>query len=175
MANIRKTKTFPVCLIVVAALVLISVAEAAPPHLQQMFTAQMSGPAPPEVLPPVHSPRPYREAAKKPCDETDCFVKFDKVADFRLLEISNVSCINLQQEDNPSNFFVLTKSTNLNKPNAIVAVLPSLATGAGGIITTNLSGPYYFNAGERPFVYSQANPVGVAMICTISGTLWRTD
>jgi len=174
MAKIRVTRTLPVCLAVVAALVLISAAQAAPSHLQQSFPAQMSGPMQPEVLPTVHSPRPYREAMEKPCNESECALKFAKIADFRLLEISNVTCITIQEPADNSKFFVLSKGANLTKPRSIIAVLP--ATGiAGTSVTTSQSGPFYINAGESPFLSATSPAAGYGMICTISGTLWRTD
>ena len=176
MANTRNIIAKPHCIAAVAAALLVTGAQAAQPShaLQEMFTARTSGPAQPKVLPTVHSPRPYREAIEKPCNESECFLKFAKIADFRLLEISNVSCITIQDPADDSKFFVLSKSANLTKPRSIVAVLP--ATGiAGTAVTTSQSGPFYIDAGESPFLSATSPATGYGMICTISGTLWRTD
>jgi len=166
----------PVCLAIAAAL-LVTAAQAAPARgsLQQLLMRQYSGAVPPpEELPPVRSPKPYRAVVEKPCDESECTLKFGKVAPSRLLEISNVSCITIQNESDDGKFFVLSKSARLDKPQPIIAILP--ATGiAGTTVTTSQPGPFYIDAGESPFLSASSPGSGIGMICTLSGTLWRTD
>jgi hypothetical protein len=163
------------CSGILAAALLVAGAHAAPSrNLPQLLTEPVSGPAPPEALPPVRSPRPYREVAHKACDESERTLKFDKIGDFRLLEISNLTCITIQSPDDTGKFFVVSKGANLNKLRSIIAVLP--VTGiSGSTITASHSGPFYFDAGEAPFISTSTPAGGYAMICTISGTLWRTD
>lgn len=127
-----------------------------------------------EALSAVHSPRPYREVARKACNETECTVKFSKVENSRLLEISNLSCITFQSEDQTGKFFVLSRNPDVSKVKSLVAILPAMDV-SGGNVTANVSGPYYFDAGETAFVYGHSTGTGIAMICTLSGTLWRTD
>ena len=139
-----------------------------------MLSGQTFGAMPPEVLPAAHSPRPYRQVVAKPCKDQECSLAFATIADFRLLEISNLTCIAVQSEDDTGKFFVLSRSKNLNKLDMLIAVLP--ATGvAGTLVTTSQAGPFYFNAGETPFVSASTVGGGYGMDCTISGTLWRTD
>jgi hypothetical protein len=126
------------------------------------------------LLPPAHSPRPYRQVVAKPCKEAECSLEFEAIADLRLLEISNVTCIAIQSEDDTGKFFVLSRSKNLNKLDQLIAILP--VTGiAGNSVTTSQAGPFFFNAAETPFITASTVGGGTAMICTISGTLWRTD
>lgn len=141
---------------------------------QQLLTAQGAETMPPEALPAVHSPHPYREVARKPCNEAECTLKFSKIENSRLLEISNLSCITFQAEDDTGKFFVLSKSADVSKLKPLVAILPATNV-AGNIVTTNMPGPYYFDAGETVYVSASSPANGVAMICTLSGTLWRTD
>ena len=84
----------------------------------------------------------------KPCKETECSLKFEAIADLRLLEISNVTCIAIQSEDDTGKFFVLSKSKNLNKLDQLIAILP-VTNFAGSSVTTSQAGPFYFNAGKR--------------------------
>src|SRR5215467_12377680 len=87
-------RTVRSCSAIVAATLLVAAAEAAPSrNLPQLLTAPVPGPAPPEALPVVHSPRPYRAVSHKACDASECTLKFARIADFRLLEISNLTCI----------------------------------------------------------------------------------
>lgn len=140
----------------------------------QFLMAPDAGASPPEALPKVHSPRPYREAIERPCNESECTLKFAKVGNLHLLEISNVTCITVQSPEDVSKFFVLSRSPNLTKVRSLIAILP--ATGiAGNTITTSQSGPFYVDAGESPFLSASTPASGIGMICTISGTLWQTD
>jgi hypothetical protein len=162
------------CSAILAAAFLIDGAQAALSRgIPALLAGQTSGASPPELLPAVHSPRPYRQVVWKPCKETECSLKFEAIADLRLLEISNVTCIAIQSEADSGKFFVLSKSSNLNKLYLLIAILP-VTSFAANSITTSQAGPFYFNAGETPYVSASTVGGGYAMICTISGTLWQT-
>ena len=158
-----------------AMIVPTTAVRAAPPRgMPGLFAGQVANASPPEALPPAHSPRPYRQVVAKPCKESECSLAFATIADLRLLEISNLTCIAVQSEDDTAKFFVLSRSKNLNRLDQLIAILP--ATGiAGTLVTTSQAGPFYFNAGETPFVSASTIGGGYGMDCTISGTLWRTD
>jgi hypothetical protein len=162
------------CSAILASTLLIDGAQAALSRgIPALLVGQTSGASPPELLPEVHSPRPYRQVVWKPCKETECSLKFEAIADLRLLEISNVTCIAIQSEADSGKFFVLSKSSNLNKLYLLIAILP-VTSFAANSITTSQAGPFYFNAGETPYVSASTVGGGYAMICTISGTLWQT-
>ena len=159
---------------ILAAALLVAGSPAVARGVPALLAGKSFGASPPEVLPAAHSPRPYRQVVVKPCKEQECSLAFETIADLRLLEISNVTCIAIQSEDDTGKFFVLSRSKNVSKLDALIAVLP--VTGiAGNSITMSQAGPFFFNAGETPFLSASTVGGGYGMICTISGTLWRTD
>jgi len=137
--------------------------------------------SPAEALAPkAGTPRAYRESTFANCSAFPgvCRHAFDRVPNRKLLEVANVSCVALMPKDvEPGNFF-LSKSPNADKIlNHLVAIIPAARVWERGTLTdrvANASGPYFFKAGERPFVFVSGSPEGAAS-CALSGHLWDAN
>jgi hypothetical protein len=129
---------------------------------------------PREVLPPTSNPRPYRQGLMVNCD-TDtvlgantCVMAFGVVPAGRLLQIDRINCLAASAG---AGLTVFNTEIKINGNRIVGFVLPPFDSTLG----TVASGPYYFNAGERPLVATSAGLPTDRAICSIAGIMYQTS
>jgi hypothetical protein len=162
-------------LIAGASLITADVALSASELLPGITAKARSAVKPLEVLPPTRDSRPVRQTSIGNCSiAVMCRFAFTAVGLNRLLEITNVTCIVSAQEGRNTWQLLTTSPTfDLDISEKIIAIIPGTRA-LGNVVISNVSGPYYFKAGERPYIWGASLPDAGAL-CTISGNLSRTD
>ena len=125
------------------------------------------------VLPAISNPRPYRNGVSVTCNRTSaigsnlCILSFGKVATGHLLQINKLSCIV------PQGVAILFNSQIVvDGAHVFGFVLPPFNSGGTG---GQGSGPFYFNAGEKPILLGQGAAPTDPATCAIFGTMWQTS
>jgi len=120
--------------------------------------------SPRQVLPPISNPRPYRQVLYVQCNRntpvygsSSCLLAFDVVPASRVLQIDNINCTG------GSGGFVLFDTQ------------VTLEQVVGFVLGGTASGPYYFQAGEKPRLATAGNSPTDSAICAMYGTLWQTN
>jgi hypothetical protein len=132
-----------------------------------------------EVLPPAtRDTRPVRQTSLGNCSIAAapgrCRFAFTVVGPNRLLEITNVTCgMSVQEGNNTWQILTTSPTFDLEISEKIIALIPGARTNTN-VVISNVSGPHYFKAGERPYIWGSGLPDAGA-VCTISGNLSRTD
>jgi hypothetical protein len=166
-------------LIAGASLFTADVALSASELLPGLTAKPRSAVKPLEVLPPpTGDTRPVRQTSIGNCSIAAapgwCRFAFTVVGPNRLLEITNVTCSMSAQEGNNTWQLLTTSPTfDLEIIEKLIAIIPGTRA-LGNVVISNVSGPYYFKAGERPYIWGASLPDAGA-VCTISGNLSRTD
>jgi hypothetical protein len=131
-----------------------------------------AGVTPGLVLPAISNPRPYRNGLQVTCNRTSaigsnlCVMNFGKVAAGHVLQINKISCI-----VNQGTAILFNSQLVVDGAHVFGFVLPPFNSGGTG---GQGSGPFYFNAGEKPILLGQATTPTDTAICSIFGTMWQT-
>jgi hypothetical protein len=128
--------------------------------------------APTNVLPAISKPRPYQKSVVVTCDKQlpvatpfTCLMALGPVPAKHVLELSTINCVG-----GGSLATVIFKNLLKLEAANLVGFFPDATGQPIGVA----SGPYYFNAGDKPYLVRSAGSAGERGLCMVHGTMWET-